>query len=137
MGVQGLRLNPEAKQQLQAYHWPGNVRELEHLLSRAALKAIAEQGRDVRTVTVSAAHLDLGLTESRESPQAEPQDSTPEPLAFKTELKQSLKESVDNFQRELISQALISNGGNQAATARQLGMNRSNFYRLLQRLELR
>jgi len=45
LGVQGLRLTPEAKQILINYPWPGNVRELEHLLSRSSLKAIAGQGR--------------------------------------------------------------------------------------------
>ncbi|MEZ5524043.1 MAG: nitric oxide reductase transcriptional regulator NorR [Pseudomonadales bacterium] len=140
LGVQGLRLNREAKQQLLAYPWPGNVRELEHMLSRAALKAIAEQGRDSRTVTISASLLDIGSGKTAQDylqPDEQAQDQAHEAMLYEALPQQTLKESVDNFQRELITRTLSRNGGNQAATARELGLNRSNFYRLLQRLELR
>lgn len=38
------------------YDWPGNIRELEHLISRAALKAVTAQGRQLRIVTISLAN---------------------------------------------------------------------------------
>jgi len=133
LGVQGLRLDDSAKQALQSYDWPGNVRELEHLLSRASLKAVAEQGRDVRTVTLTNTHLNIGT--------AEHTIATPTIAAIQTPLSttehQTLKEAVDLFQREVIRQVLVKHNDNQAAAARELGLNRSNFYRLLQRLELR
>ncbi len=41
LGARNLRLSPAASQALLAYDWPGNVRELEHLISRAALRALS------------------------------------------------------------------------------------------------
>ena len=133
LGVQGLRLDDSAKQALQRYDWPGNVRELEHLLSRAALKAVAEQGRTARTVTLTNTHLNIDTADHTIAAPTITAIQAPLPI---TE-HQTLKEAVDLFQREVIRQVLAKHNDNQAATARELGLNRSNFYRLLQRLELR
>jgi len=132
LGTQGLRLDDSAKQALQGYDWPGNVRELEHLLSRAALKAVAEQGREARTVTLTSCHLNIDTTDAAISRPTITAIHMPPP----TLEQRTLKEAVDLFQREVIQQVLTENEGNQAAAARELGLNRSNFYRLLQRLEL-
>ncbi|MCF7980801.1 MAG: nitric oxide reductase transcriptional regulator NorR [Pseudomonadales bacterium] len=129
-GVQGLRLSLEAKQLIKKYTWPGNVRELEHVLSRAALKAINEQGRDTRSVLITQKHLDLSADESIE---------TGTPVQVKTPVYQgkiSLKDATERFQREIIVDRLEKNHGNIAAAARELGINRSNLYRLLKRLDL-
>ncbi|WP_379913046.1 helix-turn-helix domain-containing protein [Marinobacterium aestuariivivens] len=48
-----------------------------------------------------------------------------------------MKEALDRFQRDLVVRRLDEHNGNMAAAARSLGLNRSNFYRLLQRLDLR
>lgn len=45
-----------------------------------------------------------------------------------------LKEAVEHFQRDLISQQLAAHNNNLAATAKNFGLDRSNFYRLLKRL---
>lgn len=133
LGVQGLRLDDSAKQALQHYDWPGNVRELEHLLSRAALKAVAEQGRDARTITLTSAYLNIDTTVHTTATAPISVINAPLPI---TE-HQTLKEAVDLFQCEVIQQTLTKHQGNQAASARELGLNRGNFYRLLQRLQLR
>jgi transcriptional regulator with GAF, ATPase, and Fis domain len=44
---------------------------------------------------------------------------------------------VDEFQRDLIRQAIERRQGNWAAAARDLGMDRSNLYHLAARLGLR
>ncbi|EGG99172.1 Functional role page for Anaerobic nitric oxide reductase transcription regulator NorR [gamma proteobacterium IMCC2047] len=133
LGAQGLHLDDSAKQALQQYQWPGNVRELEHLLSRSTLKAVAEQGRDSRTITLSLRHLDIDLSA------AAGLSAAPSPaLPAATDLQPpTLKEAIDQFQRELIRQQMAKHNNNQAAVARELGLNRSNFSRLLQRLDLR
>lgn len=99
LGVEKLRLSSAATAQLAAYDWPGNVRELEHLLSRAALKAIAEQGRASNIVTVDAHHLGLQL---------ELVPTIGEPLLKVLENEQSIalgfRDSVDHFQQALINQ---------------------------------
>ncbi|RDE23025.1 nitric oxide reductase transcriptional regulator NorR [Motiliproteus coralliicola] len=137
--VQGLRLSEEAKQNLLNYPWPGNVRELNHLLSRAALRAISSQGRDRNIIIIRPNHLgldasDLGTAQAEAAPSAESQEFIP---AVSLEEATNLKDATDLFQRRLIEQVLIHHRGNQAAAARQLGLHRSNFYRLLQRLGLK
>ncbi len=129
-GVQGLRLSLEAKQLIKQYSWPGNVRELEHVLSRAALKAINEQGRDTRSILISQKHLGLSPEELFE--ESSPNEIVPE--AYKEQI--SLKNATERFQKELIIDRLEKNHGNIAAAARELGINRSNLYRLLKRLGL-
>jgi len=137
LGVDGLRLTAEAKQALSAYDWPGNVRELEHMLSRSALKAIAEQGRHKRSIVIDANHLDISLQSAKSSVPAN--GSIPSSHANNViqlhPLQGNLKDAIEDFQRRFVEAALERHQGNQAAAARELGVNRSNFYRLLKRLE--
>lgn len=133
LGAQGLRLAHDAKQLLLNYPWPGNVRELGHLLSRAALKAITSQGRDNRIIIIAANHLGLDASDWDEiaTPGLPPQISTES--QDNQYNSASLKQATELFQRQLIEATLSQHSGNQAAAARQLGIHRSNFYRLLQR----
>lgn len=141
LGVQGLRLSPDAQKTLTHYNWPGNVRELEHLLSRSALKAIAEQGRTARSILIQAKHLDIKSHESAEIhnlntgyQNANNAMAELEIDAVRISAKGNLKQAIDDFQRSFIDAVLQRHSGNQAAAARELGVNRSNFYRLLKRL---
>jgi len=143
LGVQGLRLSPNAKQNLTNYPWPGNVRELEHMLSRSALKAMAEQGREQRSIVIDTTHLDIKINDNATSQNNEegcmfdsiaPSTSIANMLHFSAQ--GSLKTALDEFQRSFIEAVLKRNKGNQASAARELGINRSNFYRLLKRLRI-
>ncbi len=127
LAVQGLRLDAAAKQALVDYHWPGNIRELEHLLSRAALKAVTVGERTKRLVTISEQHLDIN------------QHSAPPTVLFMETVRgdMSFKAQVDHFSRQLIKQKLLENQHNMAKTAQALKLDRGNFFRLLKRLELR
>jgi anaerobic nitric oxide reductase transcription regulator len=118
------------KELVQHYSWPGNVRELAHLLSRAALKAVAKQGNTSKTVIIDTSHMDIGDMES------EPVDTVEQKMTLPNNII-SLKDSVDQFQRELIEDSQRRHEGNLASAGRELGISRSNFYRLLTRLELR
>lgn len=119
-----LRLSDAARRLLLQHHWPGNVRELEHCLSRASLKALTEQGK-ARVIRVTPQHLSL---EAGHMPAPSPA------IPVEPELKSSLKEATEQFQKQYIQQALADNGGNRAAAARQLGVDRSNLLRLMNRL---
>jgi anaerobic nitric oxide reductase transcription regulator len=131
LAVQGLRLDREAKQALLNYHWSGNIRELEHLLSRAALKAVTVEERHKRVVTISLAHLDI------DSPTSGAKPSTIETFTLPNSETMPFKQQVDNFSRRLIEQKLLENNNNMAKTAELLGLDRGNFFRLLKRLEIR
>ncbi|HHJ18038.1 MAG TPA: nitric oxide reductase transcriptional regulator NorR [Gammaproteobacteria bacterium] len=129
LSVNALRLSAGAKQALLYYTWPGNVRELAHMLSRAALKAVAKQGNTGGTVIIDTSHLDIDDTEAVPRETAKTEKALPV-------VKVSLRETVDQFQREIIADSLKRHDGNLASAGRELGISRSNFYRLLKRLDL-
>lgn len=130
LGLRSLRLSADAQDALRRYRWPGNVRELEHVLSRAAIKAV---GRGVRTneiVTLEAALLDLdGL----------PAASGPAARAVTASLPASvpLRIAVETSQRDAIRAALAAHDGNWARAARALEIDPSNLHKLARRLGLK
>lgn len=133
LGARNLRLAPAASTALLAHDWPGNVRELEHLISRAALRARSEQGRAGRWIAIEPRHLEL-------EPQAPASSGSTVPAGPQGAPGFSglgLREATDAFQRAWIEDALSRHGGTVAAVAREAGMDRSNFLRLLRRLGLR
>ncbi|MCW7536878.1 nitric oxide reductase transcriptional regulator NorR [Aquabacterium sp. A7-Y] len=131
LGARNLRLVPAAKAALLGQPWPGNVREVEHVIARAALRAVAEQGRTVRWVSIEPRH--LGLSEPTTA--AAPEAVTGRPVAAATSGK-TLREATEAFQRQWIETALMRHGGSLAGVAREAGMDRSNFHRLARRLGL-
>ena len=124
-----LRLDASAQTALQAYTWPGNVRELEHLIGRSVLKALGEQAKRPRILTLSAAALGLpgpvpGLSAAHEAAA---------PLASSMAVS-CLKPALEAFQRQLIDASLARHQHNLAAAARELGLDRANLSRLARRL---
>lgn len=138
MGLPRARLTPECEAILLGYSWPGNVRELGHCVSRALLKARGEhQVSGGSILSIAPQHLDINHDQLESgSAYLGSTSAVEETLAIVKEQELTLKEGVDQFQRCWIQKLLVQNGGNQAQTARLLGMNRSNFYRLSKRLQL-
>ncbi|WP_339080561.1 nitric oxide reductase transcriptional regulator NorR [Pseudomonas sp. TMP9] len=128
LGLRSLRLTHAAQASLQSYQWPGNVRELEHLVSRAALKALAGHSVRPRILSIDSAHLDLPPAAMRIA-QAPPATVAPPSHV-------PLREAVDAYQKQLISQALSRHHYQWAAAARELGIDRANLIRLAKRLGL-
>ncbi len=130
LGLRSLRLSPNAESALRQYGWPGNVRELEHVISRAALKAMSRGVNRNDIVTLEADLLDL---EQRSLPAPHPENpATAETAAVSAPL--SLRHAVDDYQRELIQRALAGNDGNWARSAQQLELDASNLHKLARRL---
>jgi anaerobic nitric oxide reductase transcription regulator len=125
LGVSGLRLSPEAQALLPGWSWPGNVRELEHTIGRAALKALARSGRG-KALVIEADDLDLSA-----GPMAPATDTTTMPRETNP---LPLRAALDLYERHRIEQALARSGGNWAAAARELGMDRANLRRSAARL---
>ncbi len=110
------------------YSWPGNVRELEHVINRAALKAKARLF-DKKVVTVSiddCGHFD---DESRITPTKQSKTSAPV-----IDHSKGIRESTEEYQRSLISNALIECEYNWAKASRVLKTDRANLIRLSKRL---
>jgi len=129
LGVRALRLAADCQAALLNCDWPGNVRELEHLISRAALRARAEAEPDARIVTLHLHHLGMLNPPAVERPHTRSEPGITQIV--------SLRQAVDDCQRDLLRQRLALHRGNWAKTARSLGVDRGNLIRLAQRLGLR
>jgi len=135
LGARNLRLTPDASAALLAQRWPGNVRELEHLLSRAALRALSAQGRSGRWIGIGVAELGLGaeaLPASAPATAASAFEQAPGPGGSGP----GLRAATEDFQRRWVQAALAQHGGSWVRAAAAAGMDRSNFHRLARRLGL-
>jgi len=131
LGLRSVRLGAAARRWLRRYSWPGNVRELEHTLSRAIIRALADGHPRDLLLELTPKH--LGADDLGDGPAAsarEPDKALPRSMV-------TMREAIDDFRRELIADRLAMYGGNRAAAARSLGLDRGNFHRLLKKLGLR
>lgn len=128
LGLRGIRLSPDAEAALLAYHWPGNVRELEHLISRATIRLLVDTPDRNQIFTLSADN--LNLLPSTQQPVAATSREIGAP-------RQSLRQSVEQLQSQLIRQALEETDRNWSQAARQLGMDPSNLHKLASKLGLK
>ncbi|WP_369958489.1 nitric oxide reductase transcriptional regulator NorR [Pseudomonas benzenivorans] len=131
LGLRSLRLGGDAQKALLAHDWPGNVRELEHLIGRAALKALSACAERPRILSIDAAALDL--------PNGQGPGDLPEALTLPTQVPAGLplRAAVDAYQKQLIGTALARHANKWAEAARELGVDRANLLRLARRLGLR
>ena len=132
LGLRSLRLAPDAREALLHYPWPGNVRELEHVISRAALKALSRGAQRSDIVTLQASWLDLDGVAPLLTPSAEPVPTQAHPQAAI-----SLQDAVQACQRQVLQAALTAHAGNWAQAARQLQVDASNLHKLARRLGLK
>src|SRR5712671_4962798 len=103
-------ITPAAMQILVNYPWPGNVRELENVVERSLVMAIGDKldGGDIR--------LDMNLRQRNHGEVALPDGM-----------------SLDQYEQELIRNALTKADGNKSQAARLLGLTRNALrYRLTQ-----
>ncbi|GAA5174543.1 nitric oxide reductase transcriptional regulator NorR [Modicisalibacter zincidurans] len=128
LGVRSLRLSSAAEDALSGYDWPGNVRELEHVISRAAIKALSQGARREDIVTLEPGLLDL------------PQVSVQSTIAMQScqgAPVEALHDSVARTQRQAIRHALDQVDGNWSAAARRLEVDSSNLHKLARRLGIK
>jgi DNA-binding NtrC family response regulator len=108
-------ISQEASEALRAYDWPGNVRELANVIERAIVlgQPPTLQIEDLSPGIVAAD----GANDNRST-------------------TVSYHESVDEYRREVIVNALAQTQGNRAAAARLLGLQRSYLLRLMKAFEI-
>ena len=105
--VEGI--TAEAMALLVRFHWPGNVRELENIVERAVALSVSQR------IDVGDIYLDSGLTKSSAAPLAFPPDGM----------------TLEQWEDEMIKEALRRAGGNKSQAARLLGLSRNALrYRL-------
>ena len=111
-----MTFTPGALDALASYSWPGNVRELANLVERLSiLCGPVIDAADVRGVLP-------GGTPPGRANQATQQ------------LGRSLTDSLDEYERDLLCDALAQAQGNMAEAARILQTDRANLYRRMRRL---
>ncbi|MDB5913544.1 MAG: transcriptional regulator [Ramlibacter sp.] len=135
LGLRSLRLSAPAEEALRRYRWPGNVRELEHVVSRAALKAVSRGADRKDIVTLEPDMLDLDAVEIAAGAAAAANDDAP--AATPVLHSASMQEVVEASQRQAIRQALAMHADNWAAAARQLQLDASNLHKLARRLGIK
>ena len=109
--------------------WPGNVREL-LVEARSAIQAALMQ----EAPRVEARHLSPSAGTAFGTGAAAPPSSAPPPEpAEPMREAPSRARPLEDDERTRIEQALRQHGGNVAATARALGMHRTQLRRLLER----
>ena len=139
LGLRSLRLSSAAQAALCSYHWPGNVRELEHVISRAALKALSRGARRSAIVTLEPDVMDLDALQSPTEPtayaQAAPAEAAPVPRPAVA--PSTLRDALESCQRQCVQEALAQHQGHWARAARQLGLDASNLHKLARRLGLK
>lgn len=115
------RIQPQVYQLLRAYRWPGNVRELFHVLDYA--QNVADS--DVMTVEHLPAYL-------RKSQAPAPRQSVSPAVSPSIDFSHtSLQALMDDYEKEVITQALDHCGYNISQTAQTLGILRQSLqYRI-------
>lgn len=115
------RIQPQVYQLLRAYRWPGNVRELFHVLDYA--QNVADS--DVMTVEHLPAYL-------RKNQAPAPRQSVSPAVSPSIDFSHtSLQALMDDYEKEVITQALDHCGYNISQTAQALGILRQSLqYRI-------
>lgn len=113
-------LSPEAQGLLDGHRWDGNVRELENAMERAA---VVTRG-DTVFVQDLPAHL-LSHLEARRKDDEED--------VYKLPFREAKDRAVELFERRYVESLLARGKGNVSEAARNSGLDRSNFRRLMAR----
>jgi Nif-specific regulatory protein len=113
-----LGLSEGVLTKLSNYDWPGNVRELENEIQRLVIQA-----DDSSFVTLE--HVSAKVRGSA------PATTGPQVTSG------TLKEMVEQVERQIVTIALREHGNNKTATAKALGMTREGFHKKLRLLGLR
>jgi transcriptional regulator with PAS, ATPase and Fis domain len=106
--LQGI--TPQAMKRLMDFHWPGNARELENIIQRGVMLSSGTM------LDVADIHLDI---------------PSPRPSADSAALTLPAGMTLDQWEEELIREALRRANGNKSQAARALGLSRNALrYRL-------
>jgi DNA-binding NtrC family response regulator len=104
-------ITPAAMSKLADYHWPGNVRELENVIERSVVMCTGDR-LDVADIKL---------------------DNVPRPRGMTNDFSLPPGMTLDQYEQEIIREALKRADGNKSQAARALGLTRNALrYRLTQ-----
>ena len=121
------RIAPDAMLALERHSWPGNVRELEHAIERAVVLAQGESltSHDFPFSAPKGVSAPPASTRSLSAPL--PSDFTDLPLS------EAKRKASAWFEKAYVDELLRRTGGNISEAARQSGLDRSNFRRIVKK----
>ncbi len=123
MDVEVAGFTPEAAAHLESYHWPGNVRELRNIVERVAILCEGD--------SIDVSHLPL---EVRQAPARAAVAQLPHTWEEFRKLKEQVTEAtVQDLESRFVTQALERAEGNVSRAARDVGMQRPNFHKLMRK----
>ena len=117
------RLGDSAIRSIRSYSWPGNLRELEHAIEHAF---VLSQGDVIEA-------RDLPARDDEPFPATEPPTAVSGDT-FALPYAEAKKRLLADFDVAYVRAALDRAGGNVSDAARQSGLDRSNFRRVMRRL---
>ncbi|MEN8199102.1 MAG: sigma-54 dependent transcriptional regulator [Thermodesulfobacteriota bacterium] len=120
---EGMSFSPDSLQTLLARPWPGNVRELQNCINRAVLLAPES------TISVD----DLKGEGSQETGLRAHASSNGQDYDMQLPYKDAKQEVVENFSIAYLEEHLSKSMGNVSAAAKNSGMERQAFQRLMRR----
>ncbi|MEN3930458.1 acetoacetate metabolism transcriptional regulator AtoC [Microvirga sp. W0021] len=120
-------LDPVALKLMQAYSWPGNVRELANAMERAVIMSLGNMIFPDDLPTQIAENDDRYL-------EADLEEDASDDIALDAidTDEASLKDSMKEYEKELIRKALQRSGGSRIKAAQQLGISRRSLMYKLQ-----
>jgi DNA-binding NtrC family response regulator len=108
LGAPNMKVSKGAYKVLKSYHWPGNVRELANAIERSVI--LESESGEITEETLAFLK------------PASPVDC--EKLSFQLPAEGIV---MEDFEKDLVKQALEAAGNNQTAAARLLGLSRAKF----------
>jgi len=116
------KLGKTALRALRAHSWPGNVRELQNVMEHAVV--LLEPGAEVRAEDLPFLATPAG---------AEEQGILPHPGAADGSYYDARDKLLAKFDRQFLQRVISRAGGNLSKAARLAGIDRTTFYRLMER----
>ncbi|HWP45845.1 MAG TPA: sigma 54-interacting transcriptional regulator [Candidatus Limnocylindrales bacterium] len=120
-----VKMSPEVMHALVNYPWPGNVRELENVIERAV---VFEESDTLTLNSLPQAIAEYGILNPFKN-KKDPEFT----LGHYQELKE---QALENFHTELLGWILTKHKGNVGAAARELGLDKSNFRKIIKRYHI-
>jgi len=111
-------ITPQAVDLLCQYSWPGNVRELKNLLERLAIM-VEKEVIDVADIPAS---YNPSCSEAAD------------PIESQLFLIQRLKDAQKAFEKEFVERKLLRNNNDITATAKAIGVEKSDLHQMIERL---
>lgn len=121
-----LEFSIESVQSLVQHPWPGNVRELQNVISRAVLLC------DGAVITPQ----DLWEDEELDASVSATDTGQDLPTSLPLPYKEAKNQVLEQFNRQYLTAALQAAGGNVTTAARDCGIERQAFQRLLRRYQI-